>query len=120
MDLTVDVPALLPQLLGSRPVGETSADVRERVMKARERQAVRYENTGVGTNAHLTPALLAEHCALDRAGARLLDTAVTRLSLSARGYHRVLKVARTIADLAESKGIEAEHLAEALQFRMIE
>jgi magnesium chelatase family protein len=94
------------------------------VMKARDRQALRHTTEPAHhvatTNSHLTPALLAEHCTLDRAGARLLETAVTRLALSARGYHRVLKVARTIADLAESDSIEAEHLAEALQFRMRE
>ena len=67
----------------------------------------------------MTPALTAVHCALDARAARLLDAAIVRMSLSARGYDRVLKVARTIADLAGADGIDADHVAEALQFRML-
>ena len=117
-DLTVDVPALPPHLLGEAPGGEPSSAVRARVVAARARQQVRYAEDAVGANAGLTPSLLAQHCRLDRAGLRLLHRAVQKLALSVRGYDRVRKVARTIADLAAADDIAAEHVAEALQFRI--
>jgi len=117
LDLTVDVPALPPEMLGEGAQGESSAAVRARVVAARGRQAQRYEDAGIRANAALTPTLMARHCATDRAGLRLLASAVSRLALSARGYDRVRKVARTIADLAGEDGVGADHLAEALQFR---
>jgi magnesium chelatase family protein len=117
-DLTVDVPPLPPHLLGEAPGGEPSSAVRARVVAARARQQERYVDDGVGSNAGLTPSLLAQHCRLDRAGLCLLHTAVQKLALSARGYDRVRKVARTIADLAGADDIAAEHVAEALQFRI--
>jgi magnesium chelatase family protein len=117
LDLTVEVPALPPEMLEEGTRGESSAAVRARVVAARDRQARRYEDTGIRANAALTPTLMARHCATDRGGMRVLSTAVSRLSLSARGYDRVRKVARTIADLAGVESISAEHLAEALQFR---
>jgi magnesium chelatase family protein len=116
-DLTVDVPAVPPDVLGDAAPGEPSAAVRARVVAARVRQQLRYGGTSVRANASLSPALLARHCQLDRAGRRLLNTAVEKLALSARGYDRIRKVARTIADLAGSEAIEADHVAEALQFR---
>ena len=119
LDLTVDVPALPPQLLndGARD-GEPSAAVRARVVDARERQCRRYADERIRTNAALTPALMARHAPLDRAGALLLENAARKLALSARAYDRVRKVARTIADLAGADAIAADHVAEALQFRM--
>jgi magnesium chelatase family protein len=117
LDLTVEVPALPPEMLEEGTRGESSADVRARVVAARDRQARRYEEAGIRANASLTPALMTRHCATDRGGMRVLSTAVSRLALSARGYDRVRKVARTIADLAGDAGIGADHLAEALQFR---
>ena len=119
LDLTVEVPALPPQTLGDTAVGESSAMVRARVMAARTRQRERYASRSVRTNGELTPSMLLTHCVVDRAGARLLSSAAVRLGLSARAYDRVRKVARTIADLAESEVIQADHLAEALQFRML-
>ncbi len=119
LDLTVDVPALPPELLDAVPTGETSAIVRCRVVEARERQRVRYEAAGVRTNAALPPALLARHAALDAGAARVLKIAAQKMSLSARGYDRVRKVARTIADLAGEESVGADAVAEALQFRMI-
>jgi magnesium chelatase family protein len=116
-DLTVDVPAVPPAALADSAGGEPSSAVRERVVEARMRQQARYACDGVQTNAALTAGLMARHCRLDRAGLRLLGAAVQRLSLSARGWDRVRKVARTIADLAGADAIDAEHLAEALQFR---
>jgi magnesium chelatase family protein len=119
LDLTVDVPALPPDMLGGTAGGEPSASVRARVVAARTRQAERYSGEDVRTNAELTPALMATHCATNRAARRVLDAAVHRLSLSARGYDRVRKVARTIADLSDCEAIGGDAVAEALQFRML-
>jgi magnesium chelatase family protein len=118
LDLTVDVPSLPPDVLGSASTGETSCAVRARVVDARTRQQDRYRSDRVPFNAALTPALLATHCSLDGRAARLLDSAVRRMTLSARAYDRVRKVARTIADLDGHERVGADHLAEALQFRM--
>ena len=120
IDLIVDVPAVPLSALTAAPTGESSAIVRERVVEARARQAARFEDTPVRVNAALHGRALRRHCALDAKGSRLLETAIRRLALSARGYDRVLKVARTIADLADADQIDATHLAEALQYRMIE
>ena len=119
LDLTVEVPALPVASLTAAAGGEPSSAVRERVIAARHRQSERYANDLIRTNAELTPALTGAHCPLDAQAARLLDLAVGRMSLSARGYDRVLKVSRTIADLAGAGRIGADHIAEALQFRML-
>jgi magnesium chelatase family protein len=117
LDLTVDVPAVPPDTLGDSANGESSAAVRGRVVPARELQRARYANDSIRTNAQLTPGLLARYCRLDSGGLRLLSAAVRKLSLSARGYDRVRKVARTIADLEGHADVAADHIAEALQFR---
>jgi len=119
LDLTVEVPALPVASLTAAAGGEPSSNVRGRVIAARHRQSERYANDLIRTNAELTPALTGPHCPLDAQAARLLDLAVGRMSLSARGYDRVLKVSRTIADLAGAGRIGADHIAEALQFRML-
>jgi magnesium chelatase family protein len=119
LDLTVEVPPVPPDMLGSSGTGESSADIRRRVVCARDRQRMRYHSDRVRTNAELTPGLMAKHCRLDRLGLRTLAAAVERLSLSARGYDRVRKVARTIADLDGADDIRADDIAEALQFRMM-
>jgi magnesium chelatase family protein len=118
LDLTVEVPALPLDTLSADPGSESSASVRARVVAARGRQAVRHAGAGILTNAELTPSLMAKYCAMDAAALRVLRTAMTRLSLSARGYDRVRKVARTIADLNGDDRVASDHLAEALQFRM--
>jgi magnesium chelatase family protein len=119
LDLTVEVPALPVEALGGAADGERSAAVRERVIAARERQAMRYGDDAILTNAQLTPGLMAKHCACSVAATRVLRAAVNRLALSARGYDRVRKVARTIADLAGEDEIGADAMAEALQYRML-
>ena len=119
LDLAVDVPALPPDALGTTAAGEASARIRARVVCARQRQIERYAADGVRTNAELTPTLMSRHCVLEPLAARLLSAAVGRMALSARGYDRVRKVARTIADLAGAETIAGDHLAEALQFRMM-
>jgi magnesium chelatase family protein len=119
MDLTIEVPALPPDILATGSPGECSADVRARVVSARERQRQRGAREGLRTNAELTPALLSTHCLLGPDAGRLLASAAVKMALSARGYDRVRRVARTIADLAGDDGLRADHVAEALQFRMI-
>jgi magnesium chelatase family protein len=119
LDLTVEVPAIPPDVLAAGAPGESSAVVRARVVAARERQWRRYARDGLRTNTELTPALISRYCALDPRAARLLTTAAMKMALSARGYDRVRKVARTIADLAGAETISSDDTAEALQFRMI-
>ena len=101
--------------------GEPSAAVRERVVRAREVQAARFAGTeGVHTNAMMNAAMLREYCRPDAASAVLLERAMERLSLSARAYDRILKVARTIADLAGRETIAAADVAEAINYRSLD
>jgi magnesium chelatase family protein len=118
LDLTVEVPALSLDMLSADAAGEASIVVRDRVVAARVRQAGRYAAHGILTNTELTPPLMTKYCATDRAALGVLRAAMHKLTLSARGYDRVRKVARTIADLAGEERIGADHVAEALQFRM--
>ncbi|MBU6437324.1 MAG: ATP-dependent protease, partial [Betaproteobacteria bacterium] len=120
IDLQVEVPALThDELLGepdrARSATETSAQVAARVQAARERQQARQGKA----NARLEGAEIDAHCALDDATRQFLANAMTRLSLSARATHRVLKVARTIADLGTGGPLTTAHLAEAVQFRRV-
>ncbi len=120
IDIQVEVPRLTRARLMERSPGEPSSRVRERVVKARDLQTRRYEGTGVFSNSEMTAAMIDEHCRSNAEGERYLGLAVERLGLSARSYHRVLKVARTIADLAGEERIALEHLAEAIQYRCLE
>ena len=119
LDLTVEVAALPVDALTGADAGERSAAVRARVVDARARQAARHQGERVTTNAELTAPLMTKHCLCSPSALRLLRAAVTRLALSARGYDRVRKVARTIADLAGEDEIGADAMAEALQYRML-
>jgi magnesium chelatase family protein len=117
IDVHVDVPRIDHEKLAGVARAEPSSAVRQRVMAARERQWHRLAGTSLGSNAELGLPELRLHCPLDDAGAALMHTAFERLGLSARAYHRVLKVARTIADLADSDAIETSHLLEAIQYQ---
>ena len=117
IDLIVDVPAVPVGAIVDGDAGESSASVRERVIAARRRQHARYGDGHPRTNAALRGSRVATFCRTDSKGRLLLRRAVDRLGLSARGYDRVLKVARTVADLAGDEGITSDHVAEALQFR---
>ncbi|MBI4122239.1 MAG: YifB family Mg chelatase-like AAA ATPase [Parcubacteria group bacterium] len=116
-DLYLDIPRLDWQELATKKVEETSATVRGRILAARARQSSRYAMTGVRTNQELSSKHVEAHCQPSPDGLILLKEASYALHLSNRAYYRILKVARTIADLAGSDGIRTEHVAEALQYR---
>ena len=96
---------------------ESSAVIRERVNAAREVQKQRFSGTEVSCNAYMPPAMIGQFCALDAAGERLMQSAFDRLGLTGRSHDRILRMARTIADLEGAARIEAPHLAEAIQYR---
>ncbi|MBM4124533.1 MAG: YifB family Mg chelatase-like AAA ATPase, partial [Nitrospira sp.] len=124
LDIHLDVPPVPVRALTQGPGGErqpeSSATIRARVAAARARQAARYRQDGLYSNAQLKPKHVKKYCVLDQAGRELIEQAMTRLGLSARAYGRILRVARTIADLAGSDRIEKGHLAEAIQYRSLD
>ena len=117
MDMRITVPALEYEELTVRGNGESSAVIRSRVEEARNRAAYRWREYGISSNASLPSKLVAEYCVPDDAGAALIRSAFDRLGLSARSYDRILRLSRTIADLAGEEKITAVHVAEALQYR---
>lgn len=117
IDLHVDVPRVPFEKLTGLTRGEPSAVIRERVEKARQIQVQRLQPYNLHCNADMGPGEVREICQIDETGKRLMKSAMSQMSLSARAYHRVLKVARTIADLGGIPTIEPAHLAEALQYR---
>jgi len=117
IDIHVDVPRVEYEKLSDDRLGEPSAAIRARVEAARRRQRERFAGTSLSCNADMGPAEIREFCPLDGEGKALLRAAMQQLHMSARAYHRVLKLARTIADLAGADRIETVHLAEAIQYR---
>jgi magnesium chelatase family protein len=121
IDIHCEVPAVNPKDLADERVGESSNIVRERVVRAREIQNDRFKNSvGIFKNADMATAEIAHYCVIDEQSQSLLQRAMTRMSLSARAYDRILKVARTIADLALSTNIKVEHISEAIQYRCLD
>lgn len=114
----LEVPRLPFETLTNGILGEKSSAIGSRVLRARERQLDRFNGLPFETNSDMTSEALAKFCELDQPSRELLKQAVERYKLSARAYHRVIKVARTIADLAGVESITLAHLAEALQFRL--
>ncbi|HEX8141166.1 MAG TPA: YifB family Mg chelatase-like AAA ATPase [Pyrinomonadaceae bacterium] len=122
IDIHIDVPAVrFRDLTGDAgPEPESSATIRERVTRARGRQLERFAGEGIFSNAAMTPRLIRRYCRIDADGERLLESAMTRLGLSARAYDRILKLSRTIADLDASEKVETQHVAEALGYRSLD
>lgn len=120
IDIQVEVSSVKYDSLNSNVKEECSADIRKRVNRAREIQLKRYEGLGIYSNSELTPSLIQKFCVLDNSGKIILKQAFEKLGLSARAYGRILKVARTIADLDESESIMNKHLLEAIQYRSLD
>ena len=127
IDIHIEVPRVDYEKLSSDRLGESSAVIRERVQAARQRQRKRFEGERAASrhdaplqivcNADMRVAEIRKFCKLDETGDSLIRAAMSQMNLSARAYHRILKLARTIADLAGSENIQPPHLAEALQYR---
>jgi len=121
IDIHIEVPAVKYKELSDKRLAEPSLKIRERVMKAREIQIERFKGRkGLFKNADMQPKEIREFCQINAAGEELIKMAITKLGLSARAYDRILKVARTIADLAASENILPEHISEAIQYRSLD
>lgn len=120
IDIHIEAKPVKYKKISSTEVQETSKEIKERVNKAREIQLKRYKNLKIYSNASLTPKLIEEYCKIDDKGKKLMNNAFQRLGLSARAYGKILKVARTIADLDNEKNISHKHLAEAIQYRSLD
>ena len=117
IDMHIEVPSVEYEAMRRREKPESSETVRQRVNAAREIQKRRFAGTEVSCNAYMTPSMVGRYCALDEAGDRLMKGAFDRLGLTGRSHDRILRMARTIADLEGAEDISAAHLAEAIQFR---
>ena len=120
IDLQIEVSRVPYQKLDSNKKEETSEEIRKRVNKARKIQLERYKGQEIFSNSELPPALIEKYCKLDSKSKKILEDAFEKLGLSARAYGRILKVARTIADLDNSRDIKTQHLAEAIQYRSLD
>jgi magnesium chelatase family protein len=121
IDLHIEVPAIKYRELAGKEYGEQSSGIRDRVSRARRLQAKRFAGRkGLYANADMQSRDIREFCVIDGTGEELLRMAINKLGLSARAYDRILKVARTIADLAGVPNIQPEHLSEAIQYRSLD
>jgi magnesium chelatase family protein len=120
IDIHVDVPAVEYRDLASSRRVESSADIRERVTRARDRQHLRFDGQGVFANARMSHRLTKQYCILDDDGRLQLRQAMSVLGLSARAYDKILKIARTISDLDDSDMIRAHHVSEAIAYRTLD
>ena len=120
IDIQVEVNSVKYENLVSDEKDEISEIIRKRVNNARKIQFERYKNLNIYSNSELTPKLIEEFCKLDLEGRKILQTSYSKLGMSARAYGRILKVARTIADLDSCKNIEIKHLLEAIQYRSLD
>ena len=117
IDIHVEVPRVPFEKLSDKRTGESSATVRERVEKVRVIQRERFRECALQTNSDMGPAEIRQFCPLDETSTQLVKSAMQQMHLSARAYHRILKLARTIADLAGAADIHPPHIAEAIQYR---
>ena len=121
IDLHIEVtPVDVDELIKKGKTGEESKQIRQRVIIAREKQVERLSKNGLHANAQMDNKTMREYCQLEKTSSELLKTAMTKLNLSARAYDRILKVARTIADLDDAENIGPEHIAEAIQYRSLD
>lgn len=120
IDIHIDMPAVKYSELRQSSGGESSEQIRERVVRARERQLQRFEGEKIYCNAQMSPRQLRKYCGLSADCERLLESAMTRLGLSARAHDRILKVSRTIADLDGAESIGSAHVSEAIQYRSLD
>ncbi|MGH9791331.1 MAG: YifB family Mg chelatase-like AAA ATPase, partial [Candidatus Acidiferrales bacterium] len=120
IDIHIEVPAVKYKELRGDQLGESSGDVRDRVLAARRIQQQRFAGEKIYANAQMPPKLIRKHCAISDEGEKQLENAITRLGLSARAHDRILKVARTIADLHAAADIAPAHLGEAIQYRTLD
>ena len=121
IDIHIEVQGIEYEKLGNdHCISENSAEIRKRVNRARQIQINRYKEYGIFSNSELTPKLIEKYCKLAPTSKKILEAAFERLGLSARAYSRILKVARTIADLDGSPNIEIAHISEAIQYRSLD
>jgi magnesium chelatase family protein len=120
IDIHVEVQKVEFQQLTEKRKGETSDTIRKRVLQAREKQTERYANLEIHYNAQMGPKEIEKYCNLDETSQNLIKIAMEKLNLSARAYDRILKVARTIADLEASENVLSSHISEAIQYRSLD
>jgi magnesium chelatase family protein len=120
IDIHIEVPAVKYRDLASRDSGDSSRDIKKRIDSARRIQLERFKGMRIYCNAQMTNRHIKKYCQIDEASQKLLEMAIDKFGLSARAYTRILKVARTIADLEGQENIQPSHLSEAIQYRTLD